>query len=286
MKRLLPSIALGLTGVLLVAASTEGADREHQQILADMRMLQEQISRLQLMVGTLAETVEETFQGVLTRLDTQADESRRAVADQTLQVGNLSGAVRIVREKVDEANVRVSSLAQEVEALRLAIPRMSTPLTRLAVDPETGLPTGSAPMPAPVEVAQVNPGVSPQRMYDSAWADFAAGQYGLSIQGFEAYLSSFPQSEQADAAQFYIGENYYSDGQYLEAAEAYEQVVLRYADGDLVAEALYKRGLTLLRLDEPDLAHQAFERVVQNHPDSNMANLAQQQLDNMDREPQ
>ena len=249
-------------------------------------MLQEQMSQLRLMMGTHEETLQEIFQAVLTRLDTLADESRRAVADQTLQVGNLSGAVRIVREKVDEANVRISSVAQEVEALRLAIPRTSTPLTRLAVDPETGLPTASAQIAAPAAVAPVNPGVSPQRMYDSAWADFAAGQYALSIQGFEAYLSSFPQSEQADEAQFYIGESYFSDGKFPEAAEAYEQVVLRYADGAFVADALYKRGLTLLRLDEPELARQAFEGVVQNHPESNMANLAQQRLDNMGREPQ
>lgn len=285
MKRLLRSLALGMTGALLVVASTEGADREHQQMMADIRMLQEQMSQLRLMMGTLDETLQEISQAVLTRLDTLADESRRAVADQTLQVGNLSGSVRIVREKVDEANVRISSVAQEVEALRLAIPRMSTPLTRLAVDPETGLPTASVQIPAPAAVAPVNPGVSPQRMYDSAWADFAAGQYALSIQGFEAYLGSFPQSEQADDAQFFIGENFFSDGQYPEAAEAYEQVVLRYADGTLVPEALYKRGLTFIRLDQPELARQAFERVVQNHSESNMANLAQQQLDNMDREP-
>ena len=54
-----------------------------------------------------------------------------------------------------------------------------------------------------------------------------------------------------------------------------------YADGDAVAEALYKRGLALDRLGEPDLARQAFELVVQNYPEDNMANLAQQFLDRL-----
>ncbi len=280
MRRLLTSITLGLVCGLLNVVSVQGADREHQQMMADIRMLQEQNSRLHLMLGALDETLQALMGRLNTRFDSQSDESRRALADQKLLMDSVSGGVRVVREKVDETNVRVSSLTQEVEALRLAIPKTPTPLTRLLVDPETGLPTGAAALSSPGAAAPpVAPGVSPQRMYNTAWSDYTTGQWELSIQGFEAYLSAFPGSEQADDAQFYIGENLYADGQFRAAADAYEQVVLAYADGDVVAEALYKRGLALSRLDEPELARQAFELVVKNHPDNNMANLAQQQLD-------
>ena len=277
MKRLFSSLVIGWVIALLVVAPVRGADREHQQMMADIRMLQEQTVRLALMLGAL----DETLQTLLTTLDAQAQDTRRAFADQKLLVDNLAGGVRIVREKVDETNVRVSSVAQEVEALRLAIPPRTSPLTQLAVDPETGLPTAQTPVSAAVAVAPVNPGVSPQRLYDTAWADYTTGQWALAIQGFEVYISSFPRSELADDAQFYIGNTHYADGQYRAAAEAFEQVVLHYADGDQVAEALYKRGLALDRLGEPDLARQAFELVVQNYPEDNMANLAQQFLDRL-----
>ena len=279
MKRLFPSLVIGWVIALLVVAPVRGADREHQQMMADIRMLQEQTVRLALMLGTL----DETLQTLLTTLDAQAQDTRRAFADQKLLVDNLAGGVRIVREKVDETNVRVSSVAQEVEALRLAIPSRTLQLTQLAVDPETGLPTAQTLVPASVAVAPVHPGVSPQRLYDTAWADYTTGQWALAIQGFEVYISSFPRSELADDAQFYIGNTHYADGQYRAAAEAFEQVVLHYADGDQVAEALYKRGLALDRLGEPDLARQAFELVVQNYPEDNMANLAQQWLDRLNQ---
>ena len=275
MNRLLSTLVLGGTCALLVVTPVRGADREHQQMMADIRMLQEQTVRLNLMLGTL----DETLQTVLTRLDEQGQDTRHGFADQKLLADNLAGGVRIVREKVDETNVRVSTLAQEVEALRLAIPPMTAPLTQLAVDPETGLPTQQTP--APASVASVNPGVSPQRMYDTAWADYTTGQWALAIQGFETYISSFPRSELTDDAQFYIGQTHYADGQYREAATAFEEVVLNYPDGDRVAEALYKRGLALERLGEPELARQAFERVVQNYPDNNMASLARQALDRL-----
>jgi tol-pal system protein YbgF len=273
MRRFFPSLVLGLTCAVLLAPPVYTADREHQQMIADLRMLQEQTVRLHLMLGTL----DETLQALLTRMDTQDIETRRSFADQKLLVDNVTGGVRIVREKVDETNVRVSSLTQEVEALRLAIPPMTAPLTQLAFDPETGLPTQFAS--APVPVVPVNPGVSPQRMYDTAWADYTTGQWALAIQGFESYINSFPRSELADDAQFYIGQTHYADGQYLEASVAFERVILNYPDGDAVAEALYKRGLALDRLGEQDLARQVFEQVVRNHPDHNMAMLAKQMLD-------
>ena len=279
MKRLFSSLVIGWVIALLVVAPVRGADREHQQMMADIRMLQEQTVRLALMLGTL----DETLQTLLTTLDAQAQDTRRAFADQKLLVDTLAGGVRIVREKVDETNVRVSSVAQEVEALRLAIPSRTSQLTQLAVDPETGLPTAQTLVPASVAVAPVHPGVSPQRLYDTAWADYTTGQWALAIQGFEVYISSFPRSELADDAQFYIGNTHYADGQYRAAAEAFEQVVLHYADGDQVAEALYKRGLALDRLGEPDLSRQAFELVVQNYPEDNMANLAQQWLDRLNQ---
>ena len=278
MKRVSSSLLCVVACVFMAGLPVMAADREHQQMMADIRMLQEQGNRLHLMLGTL----DQTLQTLLSRLDEQDDAARRAFADQRLMVDNLTGGVRVIREKVDETNVRVSSLSQELEALRLAIPPMPPQVTQLAIDPETGLPTAvESPVPGPVAVAPVNPGVSPQRMYDQAWADYTTGQWALAVQGVEAYISTFPRSELADDAQFYIGQTHYADGRYREAASAFEGVVMNYPDGDAVAEALYKRGLALDRLGESELARQAFEQVVRNHPDHNMSNLAQQALDRL-----
>ena len=275
MRRLPFRLAIGLLGVVLaVAPAARGQNREHQQIAADIRMLQEQDARLQLMLTAL----EQTLQAILTRLDEQGDEVRRGFANQQLQVDSVATGVRVVREKIDENNVRVSSLAQEVEALRIAMPMLGAPLTDLEVDPETGLPVNPALAPS----LPANAGISPKRLYDTAYTDYTTGQWALSIQGFEQFISTFPRSEIADDALFFIGQNYYADGRFREAADAYEQVSVRYPAGNVVAEALYKRGLALERLDQIDLARETFQTVVREHPDDNMANLAQQALDRLD----
>ena len=266
--------------LLAAPAGALGADREHQQIAADIRMLQEQTARLQLAMASL----HDALQQVSAKIDTQTDAMRRAFADQQLAVGAVADGVRIMRERFDDTNVRISSLSQEIEALRVAIPPLSPALTQLGADPATGLPLAAAAPATAAAAIPVNPGMSPQRMYDTAWADYTNGQWALSIQGFEAYIRTYPRSELADDAQFYIGQTYYAEGAFQDAVVAFDDVMQNYPDGDVVPDASYKRGLALDHLGYADRARQAFELVVTNYPDSTMATLAQQALDRLNQE--
>jgi len=273
----------------LISAPLRAADREHEQLMADIRVLQEQTLQLHYLIAALEGTLS-TLSG---RLDEQDAERKRSFADQKLTTDNMLTGVRVLREKLDETNVRLSSMSQEVEALRISIPRTPPPaLTRLLVDPETGLPMeGVAPPPAttepspdPVAPAPTMPtGVSPQRIYDTAWADYTNGQWALAIQGFEAYVKTFPRSELTDDASFYIGQTHYAEGNFEQAIVAFEQVLLNYPDGDIVPEASYKRGLALDRLGETERARTAFELVVDNYPEHMMATLSQQALDRLEQ---
>ena len=82
--------------------------------MADLRMLQEQAQLLQNLIGTLTDAMK----AVNARLDQQAEVNRKAFADQKLVVDNLTNDVRVVREKLDDNNVRIGSLSQELDSLR------------------------------------------------------------------------------------------------------------------------------------------------------------------------
>lgn len=283
-------IATGLLlSVVAVPITAGAADREHEQLMAEIRMLSQNVLRLQM-----------TLDGVDQRLEVLAagqtelqDAMRRAFADQRLVTENIATTARVLREKLDETNVRMSSLAEEIEALRAAIPPLPPPATQLLVDPETGLPIEAPPpvaeagspatAPAAAPVAAPASGISPQRMYDTAQGDYNAGQFELALEGFEAYLQAYPRSEAADNAAFYIGETYFTQTRFEEALDAYEQVLLSYPDGDAVPDAAYKRGLALENLDQLERARQAMELVVANYPDTTPAVLAQQVLDRLAR---
>jgi tol-pal system protein YbgF len=112
-----------------------------------------------------------------------------------------------------------------------------------------------------------------------AFSDYAAGQWPLAIQGFETYMRAFPRSEQADDAQFYIGEAYQLDGKMREALAAYERVAADYPQSNRAADSYYKRGVIYNTLNQPDKAREMFETTIKQFPNSESSRLAKQLLD-------
>ena len=269
-----PRYLAALAASLLVVASwqpIEAANREQLQLMADMRLLQEQNQQLQLAMASLNEVIK-----VLnTRLDEQAAADRKVSADQKVVIDTLAADVRVVKEKLDDTNVRISRASQEIEALRTAIPQMTAPPT---VDAE-GVPTTPEATQLPSTTASTSTaGLSPQKLYDTAYADYTSGQWKLAVTGFETFIKAFPRSELADDAQYYVGETLSLDGRDGEALAAYDRLIATYPGGDFVPKGYYKRGLVLERLGQRDRAKESWETLVARFPDSDDARLAKQKL--------
>ncbi len=295
--------ATALIGALVLAsgavAPAAAANKEQQQMMADLRMLQEQSQILQNLVGQMMKQMDDAVTKLNQRIDEQTNTTRRSLADQKLVIDALTNDLRVVREKVDDNNVRIGSLGQEVESLRRAVQQINVPppAAVAGTDPAAAaapgaLPQGTTPVgdpaqaaagggapPAPVELPPNVPvGASPQRIYDTAWGDYAAGQYDLAISGFQAYIMTAPTSDMADNAQVFIGNSYLQAGQNERAIEAYDTAIRTYPNGDAVPEAYFKKGLALLNTDQRDRAREAFTYVQKNFPDSAEGLLAAQKL--------
>ena len=262
---------------LVVAAPAAGANKEQKQLMADIRMLQEQAQQLQNLLGTLNESLKAVNTRLDQRIDEQANVARKAFADQKLSLDNLTNDLRVVREKVDDNNVRVSSLTQELDALRQAVQQQSAPHAT-AAEPDPAASGIGLPGPAPTSPPTVAVGTSPQRLWDTAYADYTSGQWDLAVLGFESYIRNFPKSDMADDAAVLIGNSYLNDAKYEKAVEAYDATIRTYPNGNAVPEAYFKKGLALKNLKQLDRAREAFEFAAKNYPDSDAGRLAKQQL--------
>ena len=135
------ALVLVLVSIALAAATSvpiEAANKEHQQMMADLRILQQQTQILQAQLSALTEALK----AVNTRLEDQGGANRRAFADQKLLVDTVATDLRVVREKVDETNVRLTSLSQEVEAVRVS--QTAAPVSPAGA-PGTDVPPAGAP---------------------------------------------------------------------------------------------------------------------------------------------
>ena len=277
---------MGLGVVLMLASPAAAQSRREMQMMADVRMLQEQTQQLQQQLAAAIDQLAATLKTINARVDEQAAASRKSFADQKLAVDQFGSDLRIVRERIDENTVRITSLSQEVEALRLAIPQFAS------APPQPGDPSASSPpipgsspdaAAAPAPPVALAPGMTPQRLYNTALADFTAGQWALCIEGFNTYLRSFSRTDLADDAQWYVGECYQQDGKFSEAIEAYNRVITGFPKGDRVPDAYYKRGMALGAMGQADRARESFETLMKTYPDHDMARMAKQQLDRLNR---
>lgn len=273
-----------LSGVMLVGLLVSmtpshvlAADREHQQIVADIRMLQEQAQQLQSLLNGLGDALK----AMNARLDDQTALERKAFADNKVQVDGISSDIRVVREKIDETNVRLGSLSQEMDTLRDSLPQPSaTPPMPTTTTDAGPLPDGANPTPPPPAVSRQAPaGISPDRLFTTSYGDYTAGNYSLAISGFESYLSYFPKGARAAEAQGYIAQAYENDKKLDEALTAYDRVIANYPNAtEQVASAYFKRGGVLDKLGQTDRARQSYETVLKDYANTSSAILAKQRL--------
>jgi len=272
----IPIVALAL---VLPAAPAAAQSRAERQMMADIRMLQEQSQQLAITLAALQDSIK----ALNTRLDQSDESTRKGLADQRLVVENMGADLRVIRDRTGETNVRINTLSQDMDALRsqlLSVVSSMQAAQTPPVDPNAPIDP-NAPVPSPAAPLPNTIGLSPTRMYEAAMAEYAAGQWTLAITGFDQFLKAFPTSEMADDAQKMIGDTHYASGKYPEAVAALNQVIQNYPRSDKLADAYFRRGSAQERMKDVDAARESWEFVIKNYPDSDASRLAKQNLDRL-----
>jgi TolA-binding protein len=274
-------LSLAFAGTLALPAPAAAADKETRQMMADIRILQEQSQQLQNQISALIATLNESIKAVNARMEEQTNANRKSMADQKLVIDTISNDLRVLREKVDDNSVRVGSLGQEIDALRQSVSAIGTRPAGLETPPGDPAAAGAAPTDpaAPPVAGAAAVGTSPKKLLDGALADYFAGQYDLAALGFESYVRTFPQSPEAPEAQLRAGNSYLQTAKNDKAVDAYDVVIRTYPKSSSVAEAYLKKGQALMNLKQYDRAREAWDYVVKNFPPDNASvSIAQQRL--------
>lgn len=125
--------------------------------------------------------------------------------------------------------------------------------------------------------------LSPEGKYDWARKRYAAEDYGAAAKGLKAFLLASPLDPRADSAQYLLGEAYYHDGDYRQAADAFDRLGTNRPTSELADDALLGVCRSYWRLS-PELAldqdftresESACGRLLQYYPDSPLSDSAE-----------
>ena len=115
-------------------------------------------------------------------------------------------------------------------------------------------------------------------MYAAAKTSFDAGNLDQARNGFSALLKNFPKSDQADNAQFWLGEIYYREKWYEKAILEYQKVIENYPKGNKVAAALLKQGLAFLKIGDKANSRLILQDLLDKFPQTNEGRIAAQKI--------
>ncbi len=247
---------------VVLGACVSSSDMESIQVqLAD---IQRQVLQLQKQVSSKEEMGE-----LQAQISSQTEGLLKSEADVQVAVQNLSLQIDQLEANLEDTNYRLAQLSQQIAATNQELKSVRTSIGA------TGAPasTSQGPMTATP--------TDPQALYQTAYNDYLRGNYDLAILGFRQYLETFPDTELADNAAYWIGECYFSQAKHQQAIREFDEILRKYPRSDKLASALLKKGYAYLELNEREQGIVQLQHVIREYPGTDEANLARQRLSSL-----
>jgi len=205
-----------------------------------------------------------------------------------LQLQQLQEEVALLHGLIEEQQYRLNKLQREslerYEALerRLseaeASPTTASPATTPSIVTETAAPAKAKQPPKPTADTEPVDPEQEQLYYEAAFDLIKTRDFDQAEQALSGFLHRYPDSQYAANAQYWLGEVYLTKGEAEPAHAAFARVVENWPEHAKVPDALYKQADAAQRLGQSDEAQRLLNEVIEKHPNSSAAKLAQRDL--------
>ena len=253
----------------------------------DIAYLNDQVVALSRRVKSLEDALDTKVRSGQVNLRSDIDEVQE-------QIRRLNGRIeeneRVLKRTVerdlgdqDAMRSSVGTLSEKMAVLESTVEQQQRYLNLSPVQPKPAASVEETPgvKPETPPAAALEPKTRETELYDRSIALYRDGKYEEAVEGFKTLLKTFPKSDRADNAHFWIGESYMALKQYEQAILAYQEVIKKYPKGNKVPGALLRQAFAFLEIKDKTSAKLLLNRVVKNHPSSSEAKIAQKKLETL-----
>jgi tol-pal system protein YbgF len=280
----MPKFLAGVLALVLCCPLSFGQDKSkkaYELIYEDVQVLKKQLLVLEEKIDRSAADLESLKAQVL---DLQSLIKVLQADQGNIQEGfkNIPSQYRFLLDKIDQVNQLLAKISEDLLTMKGApAPAPGQEAKEKPAAPVEKKPTEQK---APVPPAEQKPpavtptSLSPQEVYNTAYADYLKGNFDLATDGFKIYRDNFPDSPLADNAVYWIGECLFSQRKFSEAVDEFNNLILNYPQGDKIAAAYLKKGLSLVELRRKDEALVVFKLLIGKYPLEEEARIAQEKI--------
>lgn len=194
----------------------------------------------------------------------------------------MKTGLETLKTMIDGYAVNITEVEQRVTALDSAMNTQFTALetqineakTHALSAPAAGELTQEPTAPPTLEQLEIPAG----QLFRAAYRFYMEEDYDTAIAGFQKYLTDYPKTELAGAAQYWIAESFNKLGEYDIALTEYETLFRQYPQDEKLADGYYGQGTALFYSGRVDEARGVFQYVLDHFPGTIAAQKAATRL--------
>ena len=262
------SFSILLTGI-------DTSKKAYELIYKDIQILKQQIQNLDKKIDSNREEIS-SIQKQLTEILKLSQLSRSEQVGLLIEQKKIPAQYQVLLQKFNSISFELAKITEKL----IGMEQTASPSEETLED--TGnKKSGGEETSAEIEeqpIATPPPDLSPQQVFNMARSDYLKGNFQLAVEGFAIYREHFAESPLADNALYWIGESFFSQNKFEEAIQKFNDFILIYPNGDKIAAAYLKKGISLMKLNKKDEAISVFRLLISKFPLEEETKIAQQKI--------
>lgn len=215
-------------------------------------------------------------------------EQNRLAEQMNREVAELRGQVEVLVNQINELDKRqkdfymdLDNRLQAIEAAKggksVAKPVAPSAIESKPAEKADSKPDNKSDLKTESKPAADDPAAA-LKAYEAALGLFKAGKYKDAAAAFDKFGKTFPETEQAPAAQFWLGNSYYALGDCKLVISSQQKLLAKWPKNSRAPDAMANIANCQAELGQKADSQKTLKDLVARYPESKAAGAAKQQL--------
>ncbi len=206
---------------------------------------------------------------------------------QNQQLDILQKELISIKKEIEQLKTQQKETEMNLRNLSLRIDNVSKNVAKNSIEIEKLKTFQKPPQPAKLKKEGEEKVLIPENpvdLYKKALDAYYKGKTEEARNLFEDFAEKYKDHELYDNALFWIGQTYYSEGNYEEAIKAWDRLIQGCESGEIAdcnkyPMAMLKKAYAYIKLGNVEKAKEIFQEIIAKFPDSEESELAQRKLE-------
>jgi len=189
---------------------------------------------------------------------------RKGTADIQANLDSMKIDVQVMTGKVDDLGLVAKKPYEDINLLKDDTSKAMIALNERLKKLEAAQADSNAKLNALAKSLEQPP--TPENSYKLAFDTFKGGETAKSRDMFNKFTEQYPGSQLAANARYWVGETYYQEKNFEQAALEFQRVITEYPGKEKVPAAMLKQGLSFKELGDTKSARFIIRELIEKFP--------------------